>query len=853
MVALKEIRPQQRLFDRVLAGLRSIGYQGALLETDYVFRDWFQSGQPERKVPAAAFAQTPVSYDNACFAVVRANGKSDQDLIADYRALGAPRAFEVRNDCVVHWRVSWQPSIEDRREVLKLEEIPKAFRRHADEWNPEFLLRAKNITTPPPRQLDFVDLGLIPALEEYIHEKLDSLLCEIMYKADKLHRKRARCKPDFDELVRLVFRALTGKVMHDRGLSGFQFPGGVPNADELLKKVGEHYGDTKPIVRDQATREQVVHDLWESIGFQNLSVEVLSYIWENTLVDPQSRKSHSIFATPPSIARYMIRRLPIEKIPQDQRRIVEPCCGCGTFLIAALQRLRELLPAGISGARRHSYFVRMLNGFDIEAFGLEVARSCLTLADLPNPNGWVLEKEDVLAPPERAPHFHHALRNAAVVLCNPPFGKSGERQKPAELLSRVLEQSRESVLLGFVLPRAFLSGAGYRNVRRRIAERYDEIEIVSLPDRVFAHAEFQTTLLLASHARSKPGSMGVLHRKVNDTDRQVFLREHSVSREDRASYELTEAEKRIEAPNLQAIWERAYPSTVQDATGGAIHRGIEWNLPLREKDTRGKRIPIEENKQKLTSDRPKPGFRRGLRSAEKGFYSYQCPPVSYLSIEKKNQRSSGAFNLPWDRPKVIVNKNRKGRGPWCLAAYPDTSGLICYDSFISLWPKGEWTATLLAAIINSPVANAFVAVREDKRNIRRKTLGQIPLPRFSPEQQQEIVRLVEEYERIWDNGGLRTEETDSHARSLLRRIDAVVLKGYNLPPRLEKELLDYFQGDKRPVPFDFGDYYPRDFKPYVPLWMFDSFEFQKSTAANFLQNAPTITDPELAAVLNELG
>ncbi|MBM3333638.1 SAM-dependent DNA methyltransferase [Candidatus Sumerlaeota bacterium] len=696
---------------------------------------------------------------------------------------------------------------------------------------------------------------MIPALEEHIRENLDSLLREIIYKADNLHQKRTKRKPDFEELVRLVFRALTGKVMHDRGLRGFEFAGGPPDANELLKKVGKHYGDKKLIVQDQATRELVVRDLWENIDFRNLSVEVLSYIWENTLVSRKSRKSLSIIATPPTVARYIVRRLPIEEIPEDQRRIVEPCCGCGTFLVAALQRLRELLPIHFDEAQRHSYFVEMLSGFDIEAFGQEVAWSCLTLADFPNPNGWMLRKEDVLASPERAPHFHRALSNAAVVLCNPPFGRLGAHRKPAELLARVLERSHENVMFGFVLPRVFLSGAGYRDVRRRIAERYAEIEIVSLPDRVFAHAESQTTLLLASHHRNKPGPTAVLHRKVNDADRQVFLREHTVSREDRASYEPREAEKRMEVPILHEIWERlARFSTLREATGGAIHRGIQWNLLLTKIAPGTKqRVAIEQNVQKLISDSLRPGFRRGLRSAETDFCSYECPPVSYLNVEPRYQRLRGAFDLPWDRPKVIVNKNRKGRGPWCLAACADNSGLVCYQSFICLWPKGEWTAPLLAAVMNSPVANAFVAVREDKRNIRVETLGQIPLPHFSPEQEQEITRFVEEYEHIWGDDGSRTDETESHARWLLRRIDSIVLRGYGLPPRLEKELLEYFRGHKRSVPFDFGDYYPPDFTPCVPLWMVDSPEFQKSTAANFLQNAPAITDPELVAVLNELG
>ena len=83
----------------------------------------------------------------------------------------------------------------------------------------------------------------------------------------------------------------------------------------------------------------------ESLGFQNLSVEVLAYIYENTLVDDLARKRLGIHSTPSSIARYLVNRLPFEGFSQDDRRVVEPCSGHSIFLVAALQRLRDLLPA----------------------------------------------------------------------------------------------------------------------------------------------------------------------------------------------------------------------------------------------------------------------------------------------------------------------------------------------------------------------------------------------------------------------------------------------------------------------------------------------------------------------------
>src|SRR5437016_1935175 len=166
-----------RLFEQVLAGLRGIGYENDLLQESYRFEDWFavRVGQaPElRAADAAAFGRFPFSSDSACFAVVLSNGVSGANLVNRYRALGAPLAFEVQQDRVLLWRVQATATTANRPIVLTPAQLEPAFRDHAGEWNPASLLRAKNIGPAGPMQRDFIDIGLIPALEQNILEKLD--------------------------------------------------------------------------------------------------------------------------------------------------------------------------------------------------------------------------------------------------------------------------------------------------------------------------------------------------------------------------------------------------------------------------------------------------------------------------------------------------------------------------------------------------------------------------------------------------------------------------------------------------------------------------------------------------------
>ena len=101
------------------------------------------------------------------------------------------------------------------------------------------------------------------------------------------------------------------------------------------------------------------------------------------------------------------------------------------------------------------------------------------------------------------------------ILCNPPFENmtEAERQaahaesvsKPAEILLRVLDGLHRDGMLGFVLPHTALDGRAYIDVRSRLAARFKNIELVSLPpERAFATARHPAALLLAHGRKVAP-------------------------------------------------------------------------------------------------------------------------------------------------------------------------------------------------------------------------------------------------------------------------------------------------------------------------------------------------------------
>ncbi len=797
-----ESEAQEKVFRAVTQELALLGYRDELLQQGYGFRDWFSSSDTPRLAPAAAFGRTPVSYDNACAVVLLANGRQGPDLVRDFRALGAPLAFEVHADCVIEWRVALEPSVEDRRSVMPVDALSRVFADKKSTWSPDAVLRAKNIGPSVTVQLDFCDLGLIPALEDNIRAKLDPLLRNVLADAQRDYHKQTSTALDPRALFRLAVWSLAGKVFHDRGVAPFSGFTRTSKPDDVLSSVAKYYDEPVSGLLLKQTRQIVHEQIWTKLDFSNISVDVLAHVWLNTFVTKDVRDKLGIHQTPRSVARYVLERLPIKATVATKRPIIEPCCGSATFLIAALQRLRDVLPSHLSPKQRHSATKRLLIGFETDPFAIEISRLSLTLADFPNPNGWQLNDADVFDSEE----FDKAIERASLVVCNPPYGdfanearkkyKVEHVHKPAELLRRLLAQLPREASLGFVLPRRFLDGLAYRDIRSEIVKRWESVEIVNLPEVAFATADQETLLLIATTPKSSPGkTSSVVHRRVHSAEWSSFEARSHNGRVDTGETTSTQAASSLGVRELSALWEslHQFSRLREHAT---VHRGIEWNVPMRENG--------EEtgNRARLVRDSLEDGYQEGYPPRCR-VLQFQGPPTKFLSTREEDMQYR-AHLLPWHLPKVFVNAVRKSRDRWRVAAFADRRPLLCYQNLIAVWPVQQRHLCGIEAALNGPVANAWFATTEGERHVRISHLDSIPMPRFEALDLDVLESLIADYRKMSNPG---------EAAMLLRKIDAVVLKGYDLPAHVELELLRWFKGSKRAVAGAFAEYFP----PYADV------------------------------------
>jgi hypothetical protein len=841
---------QLRSLDLIEQGLESIGYSRRVRQRGYTFADFFAETLTTRTVDLAAFARDPFSYDTACIAAASANGCRGPELVKSLRALGAPMVFEINLDGdILRWKLSC------RDEATLLQQIPanriaQTIQRHSAEWSPDSVFRAKCIPQyPRPRQLDFIDAGLMPAIGQTVSRKLHDLLESVIVAAkSRYEANHGGSPPEYAPLFRLIFRFIAAKVLGDR-----RHPGNwlSDDPDRVIDNVERFYFRSKvisPVLGDRRVHELVWRRIRDTFHFENISVDALAYIYENTLVSSEKRAAFGTHSTPLGIAEYLVRNLPFENLAQEERCVLEPCAGHGVFLVAAMRRIRELLPINMSASQRHDYFVQRLAGIEVDSFACEVARLSLMLADYPNPNGWRIHQEDIFD----GKALGEEMKRATIVLCNPPFEDftedeqsgygSGIRhiQKPAEILRRVLEPGSVP-MLGFVLPRVFISGRSYKEFHAKIGTTYSNIELVGLPDGVFAHSDAESVLLLAYERKATLNApSNIRSSSVSKSARYSFLAtgELSHSRQD----EWLPGKISLWTPPLQDTWDAlAHLPMLRDCAD--VHRGIEFSVPLTPSSRSG-----------LISESKKGDFVRGLeRVTGRLEEAFICPKHVWINVSKDVMRGN-ACDLPWQNPKVIVNAARTARGPWRMIAVPDQQGLVCYQCFHGIWPRKGWDVRVLAAILNGPVANAYVFDQEYGRHNKAVTIGSIPMPRLDQSDVERLAALVYDYTSIRESRTalLRESSAELRLRSCLEQIDGILLRAYGLSPRLERKLLDEFGDYQRPVPFTFSSFFPKEFNAYIPYHEYASPEFRRAGATETLKRIRPIRDEAIHEAMEHL-
>jgi hypothetical protein len=769
------------IIDVIAVETEKLGYKTDAIRRNYSYSDVWSSSASTRSVPFAAFTQTPPSYRSAAFAAIEAPANGAAAAVREHRALGAPLFFVIESQDVSAWQV-YAVKVPRFLGRVSPRALPDYFRKSKALWAPDAIHRAKSIgRVDASYQLDFVDVGLIPAIEGEIHTKLDRLIREAVAGTRELTSDEA-----IRVLFRGVFRLLAAKILMDR-----RHPRALTwDSDDVwsvLSAMGNYYSlgnDRQAWPRAALTALKPVWETFKSgLNVANISADDLAYVYETTLVTDKARADFGTHSTPRHVADYIVSHLRLWEYGVSPPRVYEPFAGAGVFLGSALRHMRDGLPHAWSDEQRHDLLVGRIGGAEIDPFAAEVAKLSLILADYPNANGWMIEEVDLFQKGALAAR----VAGADVILCNPPFhGFSEDEQSVYPEISRgkvskmtfAFETCLQAApnMLGFVLPSTLLLDRRYREQRRMIERVYREIEMVALPDDLFKVSRVSSALLIARGALKAGENQRIRSADVADRDKRLFAATGRASR----VRELTRAsvdrgDGAIWISPSQSLWDAlANRPRLGSLVNG--HWGLRWKL-----GQRGRAHAI-----------PAPGRVPGFADTS-AIHQFVLEAPAWLDAEPGDLLAGG--NLEWDEPKILCNATRLSRGYWRLAAAVDRSRRRATQQFIGLWPHRfgrNVDLDALAAVINGHVVNAFLSEHSFDKRFRINALTDAPIPVALPPELGAMSRAYSELAQNRSADGGRLAE-------LLRKIDGTVLNAYDLTAAQRDDLLSVFGDDERPL------------------------------------------------------
>ncbi len=782
-----------------------------------LFEDNFRLGE-RQTVAWAGFAYQPFDARSACVAAFPSVGQDSHDGALDRRLLGAPVLFAVGED---HFEV-WRPGRDEAARVqppIPTGEIAGFIGQHKSELTPSRLYHAKSRGRLPDsdRQLPlFVDPGVLLYAEAELGTRLTSGV------VDAIRELATGATQDLDWAFTAAFRLLAAKILKDKRVPGF-IRADLSDVDRSLQRVEKHYSSQDPLaIRNASQRIRLLEAVrvFNQVGdLRNLTTEALADVYEQALISADTRRIHGTHKTPAYLVDYIVWQLAdwINEIPIERLRVFEPACGHAPFLVSAMRLLRTLelkTPRGeMSGFLRE----RLL-GVETDPFALEIARLSLTVADEPNPDGWNGVKcGDMFLGND----LETTARTSTVLLANPPY----EGDKAVRLLQRTLPHLPIGAVFGVVVPATLLFSdkKGPKQLREWLVGHCQLGEVSLFPDGIFTFADHECTILLGRRLPdgAPAHSMRTRLRRVREPDREAFQRDYkfTTSRITPQSRFAERPEKELWIPEFdEEIWSwlKHLPklATIADVSQGMQHKG---------KGKSANAITVQ--------DKPFTGSVKGFDRLKGRWWIHEHPRVRYFNIDESVIRRPGAG---LDRVnQVLVNHSPIGRGKWRLKPFIDRSRRVFASSLISVRPVDQQLPLeYLWALCVSPIAQFYAYCFTLKRNIHTGILGSMPIPRAGDRDVMRISRKAKEY--LHAASGRRTVleqcgPSESSLATLLRELDAEILRLYDLPAHAERILLDQFAGEQRPgVPVKFASYYPQDFTADVPLYAYLSATFQRT-------------------------
>ena len=455
----------------------------------------------------------PLDARTACIAVIDAE-LGTAEIVAQYRPLAAPVVFVCGRLGLEWWQQTSNAPVR-RGSPIPPDGLASFFTAHSGEFAPDAIYRAKTWGRFDTQyQMSFVDLGLMPLVEEEIGQELTTLVSREVQKLKSLLDWATFSEKQGQWLLKSVFWVVSAKILRDKEVARFGTLD-LLDVESVLDAVAKHFDAERISSKSERQRKALAEIAADVNRFSNLrlaTTESLAHVYENALISKATRQALGTHSTPSYLVDYVVGKtdamdtgIPLE----GSKRLRAGLRTCGFPSIgdaAADGALTESEVIGGSATqlptKSHSRLRQgRLRARDREALAQPYRHPEPGRLGLGSPA--ICSRETVWrrgrAPRPFSLRIHHSRTSATsrAVGTGSAASNCGHINKTTELLARVLPELPRGAVLGVVVPQGFLHSKNAASVRRLLTTGFEIQEICLFPDKVFTFSDMESAVLIA--------------------------------------------------------------------------------------------------------------------------------------------------------------------------------------------------------------------------------------------------------------------------------------------------------------------------------------------------------------------
>lgn len=351
-------------------------------------------------------------------------------------------------------------------------------------------------------------------------------------------------------------------------------------ADKRAGLVRDVFSGNNNYMKSGQLFRQVVNELNKIDFHASKDRQVFGTVYETILKELQSAGSSGEFYTPRAVTEFMTQIID----PKLGEKVLDPACGTGGFLTAAIEHIRK---SGVDNIEQRRQLQDTVHGFELKPLPHMLAVTNLILHDIEVPD---IVYEDALLQNQSI----KPKERVDVILANPPFGGNvddatastfpvGFRTKESAdlFLVMMVNYLKQGGRAAIVLPDGSLTGEGIKaRIREMLLRNCRLHTIIRLPNSVFKpYASVATNLLFFERVSSPAEEMEDFATK------EIWYYEHQLP-EGSKGYSMTKPIRLEEFEDEKAWWNKREESATAWKVNltEIIEKALEQAKPHYEKE-----------------------------------------------------------------------------------------------------------------------------------------------------------------------------------------------------------------------------------------------------------------------------